>query len=318
MNTVINFLFAGIKAGTPLLFGTTGEILTEKAGNLNLGVEGMMAMGAIAGFYTGYTTGNVLLSLVAAFLAGAFGALVYAFITVTMKANQTVTGLALTIFGVGVGDFFGRIMISNSPDGTPKLPDNVIDALAQHPIPILSDIPVLGKLLFSHNPMVYIGIAVALLIWGYLRFTKWGLATRAVGENPYSADSAGINVSLYKYVNICIGGGVCGLGGAYIALINGGGVWNTGCVNGLGWISAALVIFAAWSPFKAILGSLVFGSFTVLQYYVPKDVIQIPNAFYVMLPFVITATVLVVSSVRQKKEGAQPLGCSNNFFREER
>ena len=318
MNTVINFLFAGIKAGTPLLFGTTGEILTEKAGNLNLGVEGMMSMGAIAGFYVGYTLGNVWLALIAAFVAGALGALIYAFITVTMKANQTVTGLALTIFGVGVGNFLGQVMIKNSPNGTPKLPENVIDALAQHPIPYLSEIPVLGKLLFSHNPLVYLGIAVALIIWAYLRFTKWGLATRAVGENPYSADSAGINVTLYKYVNIMIGGGVCGLGGAYIALVNGGGVWNNGCVNGLGWISVALVIFAVWSPFKALLGSLVFGSFTVLQYYVPKDIIRIPNAFYVMLPFVITAVVLVISSIRQNREGQQPMGCGTNFFREER
>ncbi len=315
---MINFLFAAIKAGTPLLFGTTGEIITEKAGNLNLGVEGMMFLGAFAGFYIGHHTGSVALALFCAFLMGAFGALVYAFLTVTLKANQTVSGLALTIFGAGFANFFGQIMIVGTEGGVPKLPEKFINHLAEKPLPILGEIPYIGKLLFSHNLMVYFAVFVAVICWIYMNRTRTGLSMRSVGENPGAADAAGINVALIKYMNILLGGGICGLGGAYISLVNGGGVWNNNCVNGQGWIAVALVIFANWSPVKALLGSLVFGAFSVLQFYAPKDIIAIPNAFYVMLPYVITAIVLVISSIKKSKEHSQPAGCSINYFREER
>jgi len=314
----INFLFAAMKAGTPLLFGTTGEIMTEKTGNLNLGVEGMMFMGAFMGFFVGYHTGSIPLALLAAFAIGVFGALIYAFLTVTMMANQNVTGLTLTIFGAGFAKFFGEIMISGSANGSPKLSPEFVAALSEKPIPFLGEIPVIGKLLFSHNPLVYLAVLIAILCGIYIKKTKKGLSMRSVGENPAAADAAGINVTLVKYVHILLGGGICGLGGAYLSLINGGGVWNNSCVNGQGWISVALVIFASWSPIKAIFGSLVFGAFSVLQFYAPKDIIQIPNAFYVMLPFVITTIVLVISSMRKSKEGSQPAGCGVNYFREER
>lgn len=318
MNTFINFLFAAIKAGTPLLFGTTGEIVTQRCGNMNLGVEGMMYMGAFGGFYVGYKTGSLALALLAAAALGALGALVYAVITVTLKANQTVTGLALTIFGTGFANFFGQIMIKNDPTGTPKLSDSLLKVISERGIPLLRDIPVAGKLLFGHNILVYIGIVAALVMGFYLNKTRIGLNVRSVGENTAAADAAGINVTAVKYANIILGGGICGLGGAYVSLINGGGVWNENCVNGLGWIAVALVIFAAWSPIKALLGSLIFGGFTVLQFYVDRSVVDIPNAFYVMLPFVITAIVLIAASVKQKKENAQPMDCGNNYFREDR
>ncbi|MBE7010971.1 MAG: ABC transporter permease [Ruminococcaceae bacterium] len=315
---MIYFLFAAIKAGTPLLLGTTGEIVTEKTGNLNLGVEGMMFLGAFAGFYVGHHTGNLLLTLLASCIMGALGALIYAFLTVTLKANQTVSGLALTIFGTGFANFFGQIMIANTEGGVPKLPENLIAQLAETPIPILGNIPVVGKLFFSHNLLVYVAVVVAILCYLYMAKTRHGLNMRSVGENPAAADAAGINVTLVKYVHILLGGAICGLGGAYISLINGGGVWNNNCVNGQGWIAVALVIFASWNPVKAILGSFVFGAFSVLQFYAPKDIIDIPNAFYVMLPYLITAIVLVISSVRKSKKYAQPAGCSINYFREER
>lgn len=318
MNGIIHFLFAAIKAGTPLLYGTTGEIITERAGNLNLGVEGMMYMGAFTGFYVGLHTGNLPLALLAAFAAGMLGALLYAFLTVTMKANQNVTGLTLTIFGTGFANFFGEIMISQTPGGQPKLPEPLLAVLAEHKIPLLGDIPYIGKLLFSHNLLVYLAIAAALLCGFYIRRTRAGLSMRSVGENPAAADAAGINVTLVKYVNILLGGGICGMGGVYISLINGGGVWNNGCIGGRGWIAVALVIFASWSPVKAILGSLVFGAFSVLQLYIPKSILPIPNAFYVMLPFLITAVVLIVTSMRRSKKRAQPAGCGVNYFREER
>lgn len=313
----LKFLFAAIKAGTPLLFGTTGEILSERAGNLNLGVEGMMYMGAFCGFFVGYVTDNLLLALLASMVAGIGGALIYAFLTVTMMADQNVTGLTLTIFGTGFANFFGEIMIRNAPGGMPKLSASFLNALSEMPIPILCDIPYIGKLLFSHNILVYLAIAIALICGSYIKYTKPGLYLRAVGENPATADAAGINVKLVKYANILAGGAICGLGGAYISLINGGGVWNNGCVNGLGWIAVALVIFASWSPFRALLGSFVFGAFAVLQFYVPKDILNIPNAFYVMMPYLMTIVVLIANSMN-KKSRAQPMSCGVNYFREER
>lgn len=315
---IINFLFASIKAGTPLLFGTTGEIMTEKSGNLNLGVEGMMFMGAFMGFYTAYNTGNLLLALLAALGIGVLAALIYAILTVSLMANQNVTGLALSIFGTGFAKFFGESMISKV-GGSPKLSESFMKTIAERPIPIIGDIPVIGKLLFSHNPLVYISIVIAVICTVYMLKTKAGLNMRAVGENAAAADAAGINVTAVKYIHICLGGGICGLGGAYLSLINGGGIWNnSSVVNGQGWISVALVIFAAWNPAKAILGSLVFGAFSVLQFYVPKNIIELPNAFYVMLPFLITTLILIFTSMRKSKKGVQPAGCGINYFREER
>lgn len=311
----VNFIFAAVKAGTPLLFGTTGEILTERAGNLNLGVEGMMYMGAFGGFYVGLKTGNLLLALLAAFVFGMGGALIYAFLTVTLKANQNVTGLTLTIFGTGFANFFGEMMIRNTPGGQPKLPSGLLKALSERPLLGDIQIPIISKLL-SANPLVYLAIVVAIICGVYISRTRAGLKMRSVGENPAAADAAGINVSLVKYLNILIGGGICGLGGAYIALINGGGVWNNGAINGQGWIAVALVIFASWSPAKAILGSLVFGGFSVLDMYIPQDLL--PGAFYKMLPFLVTAVVLIISSMRKSKKHAQPASCGINYFREER
>lgn len=318
MGMLINFLVAAVKAGTPLLFGTTGEILTQKSGNLNLGVEGMMFMGAFAGFFAGYHSGNVVLALLAAAGAGMLGALIYSFLTVTLMANQNVCGLTLTIFGTGFAKFFGENMISNAPDKSPKLSPELMEVLIGRPLPVLGKIPYLGTLFFSYNMFVYLAVFIAVVCWIYLNRTRAGLNLRAVGENPATADAAGINVTLLKYIHIVAGGAISGLGGAYLSLINGGGVWNNNCVNGQGWIAVALVIFASWSPAKAILGSLIFGAFSVLQFYAPKNVIAVPNAFYVMLPFLITTIVLIFTSMRKSKEGSQPAGCGENYFREER
>lgn len=174
-------------------------------------------------------------------------------------------GLALTIFGTGFANFFGEQMIQSTPGGNPKLSGDFTAVLSELKIPFLSDIPYIGKVLFSHNMLVYLAIAVAIICWFYIKHTRAGLRMRSVGENPAAADASGVNVNRMKYFNIILGGGICGLGGAYIALINGNGVWNNGCVNGQGWISVALVIFASWSPAKALLGSLVFGAFSVFQ-----------------------------------------------------
>ncbi|MDD2496274.1 MAG: ABC transporter permease [Tissierellia bacterium] len=314
----INFLIAAVFAGTPLLFGTLGEILNEKSGHLNLGVEGMMAMGACAGFMAGFLSDSLIIAIIAAFLAGLFGALIYAVLTITFLANQNVTGLTLSIFGVGLSNFVGEYMLTNSHTTSLKLPAQITAQLSNINITGLSEIPVIGSLFFQYNPFVYLGIVIAIICGYYLNHTKIGLNLRAVGENPGAADATGIKVTKLKYINVLVGGGICGIGGAYCSMIINGGVWMSNSVNGLGWISVALVIFAVWSPIKAIFGSFIFGAFNVLKYYIPKTYFTIPNAFYDMLPFIITALVLVVTSIRKSKENSQPASCGVNYFREER
>lgn len=318
MNMFLNFIIAAVLAGTPLLFGTIGEIMNEKVGNLNLGVEGMMAMGACAGFMAGFISNNLIVALLSSFVAGVVGALIYAVLTITFMADQNVTGLTITLFGVGISNFFGEYMLVNSNSNSLKLPEIITEQLSNINIPIISDIPVIGPLFFQYNPFVYIGITVAILCGIYLYHTKLGLNVRAIGENPAAADAAGIKVTKLKYLNVLLGGGICGIGGAYCSIMINGGIWMNNSVNGMGWISVALVIFSKWSPTKAIFGSFIFGAFNILKYYIPKAYFTIPNAFYDMLPFVITALALVITSIGESKENSQPASCGVNYFREER
>lgn len=311
-----SFILAAVPAGMPLLLGTLGEILTEKAGNLNLGVEGMMYMGAIFGFLAGFYTDSAVLALAAAFLGGALGALIYAFLTVTLKANQNVTGLTLTIFGTGLASLIGENLLSG---GTAvALSESLKSAFSSIRIPLLADIPFLGKMLFDNNIFVYLGVVLAVAMGLYLNHTRRGLNLRAVGENPAAADAAGIHVTLYKYLHIVLGGGICGLGGGYVCFITCKGLWVQNCVGGLGWIAVALVIFASWSPYRAIIGSLIFGALSILQFYKPPFLRNVLAPIFSMLPFVVTAVVLVVTSVRMSRERVQPKGCGVNYDREER
>lgn len=326
MTTIINFLFAAIKMGTPLMLGTTGEIVTEKSGSLNLGVEGMMAMGAIVGYLATAASGNLYFGILCAFLFAMLGALIFAFLTVTLQANQNVTGLALTIFGVGIYKFIGQSLriAGNYPVMSSS---QISDILAEKPLNLLGNIPYIGKMLFSHNVFVYISVLICVLLWIYLKYTKAGLKVRSLGENPGAADASGVNVNLMKYIHILIGGGVCGIGGLYLALVVNSGSWNDFWINGYGWISIALVIFASWSPLKAVFGSIVFGIFLALHGRAGNLASEfpqlfgwlqsIPAEFYQMLPFVVTALVLIISSMRNRK-GAQPAWCGVNYYREDR
>lgn len=318
MDMFIKFLVAAVGAGTPLLFGTVGEILTEKTGHLNLGVEGMMSIGACAGFMMGYYTDNFFLAILASAIAGALSALIYAVLTVTFMANQNVTGLTLTIFGIGFANFIGIFVLSKSSEGTLKLPEKITAAMRGVHLPVLSDLPVVGQLLFGYSPFVYIGIVIAIVCAWYLNHTKAGLNLKAVGENPGAADAAGIKVTMVKYVNIILGGAICGIGGVYCAMIINGGVWISDNVGGLGWIAVALVIFANWQPANAIWGSFIFGALRVLKYYIPQSVLPFPIAFYDMLPFLITALVLVISSMWKSGRINLPASLGVNYFREER
>ncbi|MBQ3005794.1 MAG: ABC transporter permease [Clostridia bacterium] len=325
MANFINFFYAAILSGTPLLFGTTGEILCEKAGGLNLGVEGMMWIGAFAGFYTAWKTESVFLAFLVAFASAALGALLYAFLTITLKTNQNVTGLTLTTFGIGISTVLGFAMTENA-GGNPQISSEFMSKLAPIEIPFLSSIPYIGKMFLNYNPFVYIAIVIAIVIALIFKFSKTGLAIRAIGENPSAADAAGINVTLHKYLCTIIGGGICGIGGAYMSIITLNGTWQSGggVVGGYGWIAVALVIFASWSSAKAIIGSFIFGAFTCLQYYIgqfsflPAFIREMPVSIYQMLPFLLTTIVLIISSVNSKKISSEPHSLGLNYFREDR
>lgn len=324
VNIIILFIHASVPVAIPLLLGTLGEILTEKSGNLNLGVEGMMYMGAACSLAAawGYERAasnpigivTAIISIVAGFLAGALGCLIYSVVTVTFRANQNVTGLTLTIFGTGVGNFIGELLGNLSETGVASASSS--RAIFSFQIPGLSSIPYLGNLLFSYDFMVYLTIVLAVLMSLFLRRTRKGLNLRSVGESPATADAAGINVTRYKYLATCIGGGICGLGGAYITMARNNGQWVNNCVGGQGWIAVALVIFATWSPLRAMWGALLFGALSVVQRYLPSN--SIPTQLFNAIPFIATILVLILTSIRQSRERSQPKSCGTNYFREER
>ncbi len=306
-----SFLAAVVVAAMPLLYATLGELLSEKVGNLNLGVEGMMLMGAIMGFRVGYVTNNPFLAVVAALLAGAAGAAMFAFLTVSLRANQVVTGLTLTIFGSGFAGLVGRDVV-----GVP-LSLEIRNAFGHISIPVLSKIPVIGKPLFGQDILVYIGLACVVAIIFYLKRTRIGLNTRAVGENAAAADASGINVNLYKYLNIIVGGALCGLGGAYMTLVT-IPVWQQDVVAGRGWIAVALVIFASWRPTKALLGALLFGALSILGYRLQAMGISISQYLVDMIPYIATILVVIISTHKNRKEDLPPADLGNPYFREER
>lgn len=281
----VSLLVHTIQAGTPLLLGTIGEIYAERSGVLNLGVEGMMAMGALVGFMTSFYTGNVGLAIALAIIAGASLSLIHAFLSITMRANQIVSGLAISIFGLGLSGFLGKPMIGMT---APRL--------ASFPVPILSDVPIIGLILFSQDPLVYASILLAVVLWFVLFKTRPGLNARSVGENPAMADSLGVNVYLIRYVCVLLGGIMAGLGGAYLSLFY-TPLWIEGMTAGRGWIVIALTIFAVWSPLRALLGAYLFGGVTALQFRLQAIGIgtQAPQ-FLIMLPYLAALAGLILTS----------------------
>jgi simple sugar transport system permease protein len=311
MEAVISFLNAAIVAGTPILFATLGEIITERAGNLNLGVEGMMLMGAVLGFMVGLSTGNAALALLTAMIAGACGALIFAFLTITLRANQTVSGLTLTIFGTGFADFVGQDLVGKiAPEGLRMF-------FRPYTIPLLGDIPFIGPVFFRQDVFVYLGYVTSILLGIYLYKTSCGMNLRAVGENPAASDAAGINVTLYKYLHTLLGGALCGLGGAYLSLVYVPAL-QEGVTAGRGWIAVALVIFSTWNPYKALFGAYLFGGLDIIGFRIQGLGINISQYFIDMLPYLVTIIVLVVVSMRKSKEKAPPKALGNAYFREER
>ena len=308
---LVAFLSAAIQAGTPLLFATLGEIITEKSGNLNLGVEGMMLIGAVAGFKVGLITSNPLLAIIGAVIAGALSALVFAFLTVTLRANQVVSGLSLTILGTGISSFIGQSLI-----GT-VVPPEVGKFFKAMEMPLLSQIPFIGDVIFKQNIFVYMGYVCAIAIGMYMYRTRKGLNLRMVGENPAAADASGINVTLYKYVHILAGGALCALGGAYLSLVY-VPAWQENVTAGRGWIAVALVIFSMWNPYKAMASAYFFGGLDIIGFRIQKYNLPISQYVIDMLPYVATILVLIVVSAKKSKENMAPESLGVSYFREDR
>lgn len=323
MTQVLSLLQAAIIFGTVILFGAIGEIMTEKSGNLNLGVPGIMYLGGIAGlagafwYQNNVATPNamagLLIALVCALVAAGLGGLIYSFLTITLRANQNVTGLTLTIFGSGVANLFGGAM-NKMAGGVGQISVATTSGAYRATLPFLHDVGVFSGLGF----MVYLAIILALLASYFLNRTRKGLNLRAVGENPATADAAGISVTRYKYLSTCIGAAISGLGGLYYVMDYIKGTWSTdGGIEKLGWLAVALVIFARWKPIQAIWGSYLFGALFWLFLYIP-GLTRSSQEIFKMLPYVVTIVVLIVVSLRKKRENQPPASLGLAYFREER
>ncbi len=304
---VLALLAATIVAGTPILLAATGELMAEKSGILNLGVEGMMLVGAVSGFILAIVTGSLWWGLVGAMVGGGCLAAIHAFITVTLRGNQVVSGLALTIFGTGLSGFLGKAY-QGMPLPTSFRPLN---------IPVLADIPVLGVVLFRHDILVYISLFVAISLWFILYKTRWGLAVRSVGENPAAADAVGISVSRVRYMCTILGGILAGLAGAYLSLAY-APTWQENMTAGRGWIAVALVIFAMWNPLRAVLGAYLFGGVEALTFRMQTAGIEISSIFLAMMPYILTIVVLVMVTVYRRQDAGAPSAMGKAYDREER
>ncbi len=315
---IITFIVSAIRLGMAFLFGATGEIITEKSGHLNLGIPGVMCVGASCGclaesiYYTS-VDGQlnpvlaVVIPLIATVLGGALMGLIYCFLTVTLRANQNVTGLALTTFGIGVSDY----MISNLEAHTFSKGSRYFTTS----LPFADDLGEFGRLFFSYGVFVYLAIAIAIATAIILSKTRIGLHLRAVGENPATADAAGINVTAYRYAATCAGCGIAGLGGLCFIMDYLNGNWEY-VIDAIGWLAIALVIFTVWKPGVAIAGSIVFGGLYIASSYVMVDFEM--KEIFKMLPYVVTILVLIITSMRKKREYQPPQSLGLSYFREER
>lgn len=284
METVVAIALAALGAGTPLVFAALGELVTEKSGVLNLGVEGMMVMGAVCGFVVASESGSLWLGVLVALLAGTAMAGLFAVLTLTFQANQVAAGLALTIFGVGASAFIGLDYTSVALTGIQPV----------H-IPLLSELPVVGGLIFALDPLMYVSFAMLGAVSWFLYRTRFGLVLRAVGEAPESAHAIGCAVIRIRYLAVLFGGAMAGLGGAYLALVY-TPLWVEAMSAGRGWISVALVVFATWRPLRVMLGAYLFGGITIIQFHAQAMGVDLPSQLLSMLPYLATIVVLVLIS----------------------
>ncbi len=308
MDVIVTILTAAVRSGTPILYATLGEILTEKSGVMNLGLEGLMLIGALTGFWTASVTGNPILAIAAAFFVGMAVTVVHAFLCISLGANQVVSGLALTMFGTGVSSLLGRSMIGET-----------IKGLKAVPVPYVSKIPVIGEVLFNQDVLVYASYFLVVFIAWFLYMTRAGMNLKAVGEDPHVVESVGLNPVRLRYFYTLVGGGLVAIGGAYLSVVY-TKMWGDQMSAGRGWIAVALVIFAVWHPMRAAFGAYLFGGVGALQLRIQAAGTSIPAPLLLMLPYLFTIFVLLVISMR-KKHGiilGAPSALGEPYQREER
>ena len=327
----LSFIPRAIMQGIPLLYGSTGETLTEKSGNLNLGIPGIMYVGAISGVIGAFAYESslpnpeafsgvlaVVITLCATILGSLLMGLLYCFLTVTLRANQNVTGLAMTTFGVGFGNFFGGSLIKLSGNDMPYLALSKTSMAFRAAIPGADTTGWFGQLFLSYGFLAYLAVILSLVASFVLKRTRIGLPLRAVGENPATADAAGINVNRYKYSATCIGSVIAGLGGLYYVMDYASGIWSNNAFGDRGWLAIALVIFTIWRPARGILSAFLFGGLYILHMYIPTGTDLAVKELYKMAPYVVTIIVLVFSSIRNNREKQPPASLGLSYFREER
>lgn len=315
MDLAVSILSIAIFAGTSLIFATVGEILTERSGILNLGLEGTMIMGAVSGFAAAYHTDNAYVGVLAGMAAGAVFGLIHAIATVTLRTDQVVAGLAITIGGTGLASFLGQKL---GPSGGP-LVGLIGPRFVEVPIPGLSSIPVVGDILFNRDQLVYLMYLLVPAVWYFLYRTRPGLHLRAVGENPQATDALGVNVFRTRYIYTVLGGALVGLGGAHLSLAYTPG-WSENLTGGRGWIAIALVIFATWNPARAVLGALLFGGVNAIQFRLQAEGTTISANLLNMTPYILTVVVLVAVTYLEafRKRVGAPAALGLAYNREER
>lgn len=331
MNMLLAFIATSIPLAIPLLYGSTGEIITEKSGHLNLGIPGIMYVGGIGGVIGSFLYENacanagtelnpfwaILIPLLCCIAGSVLIGLIYSFMTVTLRVNQNVTGLALTTFGIGIGNFFGGSLIKLVDSDMPSIALTKTSTFFRATLPFASKLGWFGDIFLEHDFLTYVAIIIALGASWVLTRTRVGLNLRAVGENPATADAAGINVTRYKYISTAIGAAIAGLGGLQYVMAYANGVWSNNAFGDRGWMAIALVIFALWKPNMAILGSLLFGALLNASNYI-DGLGDANKKLFEMLPYIVTLVVLIITSMRKKREHQPPQSLGLSYFREER
>ena len=319
MFSLVSFIPRAVAQSIPLLLGSTGEIITEKSGNLNLGIPGVMYVGGICGVIGSFLYERSLSdpSQINAFLGVVMG-LLYCFLTVNLRANQNVTGLAMTTFGVGFGNFFGGSLIKLTGADVPTISLGTTSQLFRTTLPFAGSTGAFGKMFLSFGFLAYLAIAIAFVASYVLNKTRIGLQLRAVGEDPATADAAGINITRYKYVATCLGCMIAGLGGLYYVMDYANGIWSNDAFGDRGWLAIALVIFTIWRPSVSVPASILFGGLYILYLYIPTGRNLAIKELYKMLPYIVTIVVLIITSMRSKRENQPPEHLGLPYFREDR
>ena len=327
---LLDFIPRAVSQGIPLMYGAVGETITEKTGNLNLGTAGIMYVGGICGvigsfMYETKTDAEninaflgILIPLLCCLAGSLIMGLIYCFLTVTLRANQNVTGLAMTTFGVGFGNFFGGSLIKLSGSDVPNITLSRTSQFFSAKLPFADNLGWFGKIFLSYSFLAYLAVAIAIISSVVIFNTKLGLQLRAVGESPATADAAGINVIRYKYMASCIGAMISGLGGLYYVMDYASVVWSNDAFGDRGWLAIALVIFTIWRPAHSIWASILFGGLYILHMFIPSGTNLAIKELYQMAPYVVTIIVLIFTSLRNKRENQPPASLGRSYFREDR